>query len=103
MSDLRMPKGWVLMGTNAGFNATTSQELKQKVAKADNLIRNTKRMDIKELNNEAEAFTKVREARQASYDAAKKAGKLNTKAQKAKLKAEKAAARKEKRIAKKSA
>ena len=103
MSDLRMPKGWVSMGTNAGFNATTSQELKQKVAKADNLIRNTKRMDIKELNNEAEAFTKAREARQASYDAAKKAGKLNTKAQKAKLKAEKAAARKEKRIAKKSA
>ena len=103
MSDLRMPKGWVSMGTNAGFNTITSQELKQKVAKADNLIRNTKRMDIKELNNEAEAFNKAKVAKEASYDAAKKAGKLNTKAQKAKLKAEKAAARKEKRIAKKSA
>ena len=97
MSDLRMPKGWVSMGTNAGFNATTSQELKQKVAKADKLIRNTKRMDIKELNDEAEAFNKAKVAKEASYDAAKKAGKLNSKAQKAKIKAAKAEARKAKR------
>ena len=103
MSDLRMPKGWVSMGTNAGFNATTSQELKQKVAKADNLIRNTKRMDIKGLNDEAEAFDKARVARKASYDAAKKAGKLNSKAQKAKIKAAKAEARRAKRLAAKSA
>ena len=103
MSDLRMPKGWVLIGTNAGFNAITSQEFKQKVAKADKLIRNTKRMSIKELNDDAEAFDKVRAARKASYDAAKKAGKLNSKAQKAKIKAKKAEARKAKRLAAKSA
>ena len=103
MSDLRMPKGWVSMGTNAGFNAITSQEFKQKVAKADKIIRNTKRMSIKELNEEAEAFDKARAARKASYDAAKKAGKLNSKAQKAKIKVEKAEARKAKRLAAKSA
>ena len=99
MSDLRMPKGWVSMGTNAGFNATTSQELKQKVAKADKVIRNTKRMEIKDLNKEADKYF----AAKLSLKTASEAGKLNTKAQKAKLKAEKAAARKEKRIAKKSA
>ena len=103
MSDLRMPKGWVSMGTNVGFNAITSQEFKQKVAKADKLIRKTKRMSIKELKEEAEAFDKVRAARKASYDAAKKAGKLNSKAQKAKIKVEKAEARKAKRLAAKSA
>ena len=103
MSDLRMPKGWVSIGTNAGFNATTSQELKRKVAKADKIIRNTKRMDISELNDEAEAFYKAKTARKASYDAAKKAGKLNSKAKKAKIKAEKAEARKAKRLAAKSA
>lgn len=99
MSDLRMPKGWVSMGTNAGFNATTSQELKQKVAKADKVIRNTKRMEIKDLNKEADKYF----AAKLSLKTASEAGKLNTKAQKAKIKAEKAAARKEKRIAKKSA
>lgn len=99
MSDLRMPKGWVSMGTNAGFNATTSQELKQKVAKADKVIRNTKRMEIKDLNKEADKYF----AAKLSLKTASEAGKLNTKAQKAKIKAEKAAVRKEKRIAKKSA
>ena len=103
MSDLRMPKGWVSMGTNAGFNAIASQEFKQKVAKGDKLIRNTKRMSIKELSDEAEVFDNARAARKASYDAAKKAGKLNSKAQKAKIKAEKAEARKAKRLAAKSA
>ena len=103
MSDLRMSKGWVSMGTNAGFNAITSQEFKQKVAKADKLIRKTKRISIKELNDEAEAFDKVRAARKASYNAAKKAGKLNSKAQKAKIKAGKVEARKAKRLAAKSA
>ena len=103
MSNLRMPKGWVSMGTNAGFNAITSQEFKQKVAKADKLIRNTKRMSIKELSDEADAFDNARVARKASYDAAKKAGKLNSKAQKAKIKVAKAEARKAKRLAAKSA
>lgn len=99
MSDLRMPKGWVSMGTNAGFNATTPQELKQRVAKADKVIRNTKRMEIKDLNKEADKYF----AAKLSLKTASEAGKLNTKAQKAKIKAEKAAVRKEKRIAKKSA
>ena len=103
MSDLRMSKDWVSMGTNAGFNAITSQEFKQKVAKADKLIRNTKRMSIKELSDEADAFDNARAARKASYDAAKKAGKLNSKAQKAKIKAGKVEVRKAKRLAAKSA
>lgn len=103
MSNLRMPKGWMSFGTNAGFNAITPQELKQKVAKADKIIRNTKIMDIKELKDEAEAFDKERTASKASYDAAKKAGKLNSKAQKDKIKAAKAEAYKAKRLAAKSA
>lgn len=103
MSDLRMPKGWISMGTNAGFNATTRQELKQKVAKADKIIRNTKRMNIKDLHQEADKQFEAAATQKASYDAAKKAGKLNSKAQKAKIKAEKAEARKAKRLASKSA
>jgi ABC-type phosphate transport system auxiliary subunit len=99
MREMRMPKGWTLVGTNGGFNGCTPQELKQRVAKADKVIRNTKRMEIKDLNKEADKYF----AAKLSLKTASEAGKLNTKAQKAKIKAEKAAARKEKRIAKKSA
>lgn len=56
MKNLRMPKGWVLVGTNAleFGNIETKAEKNKRFHKFNNLIRNTRSLKLDELIEEGE-------------------------------------------------
>lgn len=104
MKELRMPKGWVLVGTNAleFGNTETRAEKARRFHKMNVLIKNTPKMKLDELIEEGEKAAIIKSAKKASYDKAKKEGKLWTKAQKLASKEAKKEARKTTRLANKT-
>jgi hypothetical protein len=89
MRELRMPKGWKHVGTNVWFEEKTDAEKRAHQRKVNRIMRNCKKLSADELIKEGEQAEIAKNARKASYDAAKREGKLWTKAQKDAAKAAK--------------
>ena len=102
MRDLRMPKGWKHVGCNVWSDEKTDAEKRANQRRVNKVMRNCKTLSVPALMKEADNFEKAKSMQKASYEAAKKAGKLWTKSQKEKAKAAKKLARREKRLANKS-
>lgn len=100
MSELRMPKGWTLFGTNSFSEPIDENERRKRNRQADKMLRNAKPLKASELYEQSNKAFIEKTAREESYEKAKAAGKLWTQEQKDAAKAEKKAARKAKRLAK---
>lgn len=98
MKEYRLPKGWTGFFTNASFMNTESPADKRKREQiSNNMLRNCKKKDAHELLEFNEKAYELATKMKASYEQAKKDGKLLNPKQKAALKEEKKAARKAKR------
>lgn len=74
-----MAKGWVEMGSNAGTICETPAEKRLRAKRVAKLLRNVKSLSVDELKAESEAYDKRKVVREASWDAANKAGKVTLK------------------------
>lgn len=55
MRDLRMPKGWTLIGTNRfEFNSPTKEEKRKNIKKLDRAIRNIEKKSYEKLQEESD-------------------------------------------------
>lgn len=81
MRDMRAPKGWTFVGTNAieFGNMETKRERIQRERKFDNVIRNTKTLSLEELDKQSKALADARAAEKASLMQAFANGKLKSK------------------------
>lgn len=102
MKTMRMPKGWILVGTNdLGFgNTETRQERVRREQKFNNAIRNIKSQTVEEMKKESDKLFDAKNAENAQLLQAFKDKKLKSKAL---IKKAKALKKKEKEAAKKAA
>lgn len=98
MRELRMPKGWKHMGTNVWSVEKSDAEKRAHQRKVNRIMRNCKQLTAEQLIKEGMEAEEIRNARKASYEAAKKAGTLWTKAQKDAAKQAKKLARRNARL-----
>lgn len=74
-----MAKGWVEMGDNAGTISETPAEKRLRAKRVAKLLRNVKALSVDKIKAESEEYDKRKAEREASWDAANKAGKVTAK------------------------
>lgn len=91
MREYRLPKGWSNFSTNASWMANTESaaDKRKREKYGNNLIRNTHRVSGEELAKKNDLAFAQKQKKDASYEQAKKEGKLLSQKQKDAIKEQK--------------